>query len=373
MKKLTVVFLLMMTACSGSTTITAVSPTDPDPTTSSVTTSTTTQPAASVTIGPSAQSMEVVFPADGLDLAGTLRLPAGDLPAPAAILIHGSGPQSRESRLPGQLNMAFGFEIPVFVELAEALQANGVAVLTYDKRSCGPFNGCADNGYPLPDDDLTIETFIKDAQAGVVFLRQHPEIDPDRISIVGHSQGAQFITVMLEADSRLAGGVMIAGPYRPIDEITESQLDSTIELLGQLGISEEEALSLPTVLPLVEIVDGLADIRSGSDEAVAGVSAEFWRSWFDLHERSISAALRITQPLLIINGEYDWNIPPTEARAWADYLAGVDADYEMITFPCVTHALNCVSEPDPTAITPMDIGSTVAPEVIDALVGFLTG
>ncbi|MDR9449798.1 MAG: hypothetical protein RI637_01160 [Acidimicrobiia bacterium] len=49
------------------------------------------------------------------------------------------------------------------------------------------------------------------------------------------------------------------------------------------------------------------------------------------------------------------------------------ADYEMFTFPCVTHALNCVSEPDPKAITPVDIGSTVAPEVIDALVGFLTG
>ena len=372
MKKLTVVFLLMMTACSESTTTTAVSVTEPDPTTSSVTATTITEPPAAVTTGPS--SVEVAFPADGVDLAGTLRLPAGDdLPVPAVILIHGSGPQSRESRLPGQLNMAFGFEIPLFVELAEALQANGVAVLTYDKRSCGPFNGCADNGYPLPDADLTIETFINDAEAAVEFLRQRPEIDPDRISVVGHSQGAQFVTVMLESDSRLAGGVMVAGPYRSVDEITESQLDSTIELLGQLGISEEAALSLPTVLPLVELVDGLADIRSGSDEAVAGVSAEFWRSWFDLHERSLSAAFRITQPLLIINGEYDWNIPPTEAQAWADYLTGVGADFEMLTFPCVTHALNCVSEPDPTAITPKDIGSTVAPEVIDALVGFLTG
>lgn len=371
MKKLTVAFLLMMTACSGSTTTAAVSPTEPDPATTSVTTRATTEPPAAVTTEPF--SVEVVFPADGVDLAGTLRLPAGDQPAPGAILIHGSGPQSRESRLPGQLNMAFGFEIPVFVELAEALQANGVAVLTYDKRSCGPFNGCADNGYPRPDADLTIETFINDARAAVDFLRQRPEIDPDRISVVGHSQGAQFITVMLETDSRLAGGVMVAGPYRPVDEITGSQLDSTIELLGQLGISEEEALSLPTVLPLVEMVDGLADIRSGSDEAVAGVSADSWRSWFDLHERSLSAASRITQPLLIINGEYDWNIPPTEAQAWAEYLAGVGADYEMFTFPCVTHALNCVTEPDPTAITPNDIGSTVAPEVIDALVGFLAG
>jgi hypothetical protein len=308
-----------------------------------------------------------------VDLVGTLRLPVGDRPAPAVVLIHGSGPQSRDSRLPGQLNMAFGFEIPVFAELAEALQANGMAVLTYDKRSCGPFNDCADNDYQLPSGDLTIQAFIDDAQAAVDFLRLRPEIDPTRVSVVGHSQGAQFITPMLEADPDLASGVMIAGPYRPIDEITEAQLDSTIELLGQLGIDREEALALPTVTPLVDIVDGLAEIRAGSSEAVAGVSADFWRSWFDLHERSLSAAFRMTQPLLILNGEYDWNIPSTEAQAWADYLTGLDAEFEMVTFPCVTHALNCVSEPDPTAITPMDIGSTVGTEVIDALVGFLNG
>jgi pimeloyl-ACP methyl ester carboxylesterase len=269
--------------------------------------------------------------------------------------------------------MGFGFEIPVFAELAEALQESGLAVLTYDKRSCGPFNGCADNGYPLPEDDLTIETFIDDARAGIEFLRQRPEVDPARINVVGHSQGAQFITLMLEEDAELASGVMIAGPYRPVDEITQTQLDSTIDLLGQLGMSEEEALALPTVTPLVDMVNGLADIRSGSTEPVAGVSAEFWQSWLDLHEQALSAAFRITQPLLILNGDYDWNIPASEAQAWGDYLGGVDAAYELVILPCVTHALNCVAESDPTAVTPMDIGPTVAPEVIDALIAFLTG
>jgi pimeloyl-ACP methyl ester carboxylesterase len=322
---------------------------------------------------PTARSIEVAIPAAGLDLAGTLRLPTGETPAPAVVLIHGSGPQNRDSRLPGQLNMGFGFEIPVFGELAEALQESGLAVLTYDKRSCGPFNGCADNGYPLPHDDLIIESFIDDARAGVEFLRQRPEVDRARISIVGHSQGAQFITLMLEEDPELASGVMIAGPYRPVDEITLGQLNSTIDLLGQLGMSEEEALALPTVRPLVDIVNGLADIRSGGSEPVAGVNAEFWQSWLNLHERSLSAASGITQPILVLNGDYDWNIPASEAQAWGEYLAGVDADFELVILPCVTHALNCIAESDPTAITPMDIGPTVAPEVIDALIAFLAG
>lgn len=373
MRKVMITTLLVLAACGESTSTTSSVPPTSDTTSNSISSSTAVGPTSPETTVTDSRSIEVTIPAQGLDLAGTLRLPSGEEPAPAVVLIHGSGPQSRDSRLPGQLNMAFGFEILVFAEIATALQEAGVAVLTYDKRSCGPFNGCADNGYPRPEDTVTVQVFIDDAQASVDFLRQRTEVDPGRISIVGHSQGAQFITLMVEEDPELASGVMIAGPYRSVDEITRAQLDSTIELLGQLGIDKDDALAMPTVTPLVDMVDGLADIRSGNNEPVAGVSAEFWRSWFDLHERSLSSAARITQPLLVLNGEYDWNIPPSEAQAWADYLVGVGADFELLTFPCVTHALNCVSEPDPTAISPMDIGSTVAPEVIDALVAFLVG
>ena len=77
--------------------------------------------------------------------------------------------------------------------------------------------------------------------------------------------------------------------------------------------------------------------------------------------------------MLAINGELDWNVPSIEAQAWGEYLAGVGANFEVLTFPCVTHALNCVSESDPTAITPADIGRAVADEVADALIAFLTG
>ncbi len=213
MSKWLFVMVLLLTACSGSTTTTS---SDIPPAPSTTVDATTEAAEPPETTVPTMRSIEVAIPTEGLDLAGTLRLPAGESPAPAVVLIHGSGPQSRASEIPGQLNMVFGFDIPVFAELADALQESGFAALTYDKRSCGSFNGCADNGYPLPSDDLTIEAFIDDARATVDFLRRRPEIDPDRVSIVGHSQGAQFVTSMLESDPNLARGVMIAGPYHPI-------------------------------------------------------------------------------------------------------------------------------------------------------------
>ncbi len=35
---------------------------------------------------------------------------------PATVLVHGSGPQPRDQPLQGQLDMAFGFEVPVLRE-----------------------------------------------------------------------------------------------------------------------------------------------------------------------------------------------------------------------------------------------------------------
>jgi pimeloyl-ACP methyl ester carboxylesterase len=373
--------LMLAAACSSpSGTTTAVSTTVvPETTTTASTLSlstTTTVPETTSTTQeetttPEAHSIDVSFPTEGLDLAGTLRMPATDDPAPAVVLIAGSGPASRDEVLPGQLDMTFGFDIPVFKELAEALQSNGFAVLTYDKRTCGPFNGCADNGYRAPSAGITIDAFIGDATAAVDFLRSRSDIDPKRIAVIGHSQGAEFITVMLAADPQLAGGVMVGGPYRPIDQIIEYQLDFTLQLLEEGGMTKDQALSLPPVASMAEMVDGLKALRAGGTDPVADTSAEFWNSWFDLHDETLDAAKEISQPLLVLNGEMDWNVPVSEADAWRQYLESIGSNAEVQTLPCVTHALNCVQGTDPLSITPADVGRHVDPSVVDALVQFL--
>ncbi len=325
---------------------------------------------AQTLVTPPASSREVSFPSGDLELAGTLRLPtAGG--APGVVLIHGSGPNSRIAAASSQLNMAFGFEIPIFSEIGDALQEAGFAVLTYDKRTCGPFNGCAANGYPPPGNDLVVDDFIADAEAAVAFLREQAEVDPAQVSVVGHSQGAEFVTIMLEADPSLASGVLLAGSFGPIDEVIEFQYTSSVELLTAMGLTEEQVRENPGAADLGAWVDGLAAIRNGGNEAVGGSSALFWQSWLDIGQAKIDAVARIEQPVLVLAGGYDWNVPATEAEAWSDLLADAGVEHTKVVLDCVTHALNCVSEPDFTALTIDDIGEHVAPDVIDALVGFL--
>jgi uncharacterized protein len=353
------------TTISSTLATTTTSATVPDETT------TTTGEPTSTTAPDTGTSREVAFTSGDLELSGTLRLPAGD-EAPGVILIHGSGPNSRDEVIAGQLNMGFGFEIPVFSELGDALQQAGFAVLTYDKRTCGPFNGCASNEYPLPGDDLVIGDFMADVEAAVAFLREQPEIDPSRISVAGHSQGAEFVPVLLQADPQLASGVLLAGPYRPIDQISEFQYTSSIDLLESLGMTEDQAKAAPGMSDLKTTLDGLQQIRDGSNEAVAGVSAAFWKSWFDLDEAKLAAVPGITQPVLILGGTYDWNVPPEDAESWDQLFAESGAQHTTVILDCVTHALNCVSETDITALSADDIGSHVDDGVIAALIDFLS-
>ena len=339
-------------------------------------TTTSAEPEAATTVPTTSPELspvdeEVSFPAGGLEMKGLLSLPPGQGPHPAVVLVHGSGPLSRDSAVPGQLNLGFGFDLPIFVHLADGLRDAGFAVLAYDKRSCGPFNGCAENGYPLPSDGLTIDTFIDDARAAVQFLRDRSDVDRGSISVVGHSQGAQFVIPMLVDDPGIASGVMVAGPFKPIDETLRDQVDFTVELLAELGIPTDQALASPAVAQILELVDAVEAIRSGGDEPAGGVSAAFWRSWFELTDRAQDTAAQLSQPLLILNGDLDWNIASSEAEAWGVFLDGIAVDHQVAVLPCITHALNCVTESDPALIGVDNIGTEVDPSVIGTLVDFL--
>jgi len=98
-------------------------------------------------------------------LAGTLLMPATKGPHPALVLIHGSTPLVRYYFGAAPYNYA----------------ANGIAVLFYDKRGCGESGGKLSGA--------TIETLAADAVAGVKYLKNRKDINPNQIGVDGHSQG----------------------------------------------------------------------------------------------------------------------------------------------------------------------------------------
>jgi tetratricopeptide (TPR) repeat protein len=98
-------------------------------------------------------------------LSGSLLMPIGPGPHPAIVMIHGSGPVTREALMP----------------YADVFVRNGIAVLIHDKRGTGSSTG---NWARATFDDLA-----DDALAGVKLLKGRPEINPAQIGLQGTSLG----------------------------------------------------------------------------------------------------------------------------------------------------------------------------------------
>jgi dienelactone hydrolase len=310
------------------------------------------------------------IPAQDLTLEGTLALPDGPGPHPGVVLVHGSGPNGRDAVMQGQLNMGFVRKVPVFSELSDALVAEGFAVLRYDKRSCGTFNKLCDNAYPVPPDDLTIDVFMDDAVAALTWLSAHDAVDPERVAVVGHSQGATFVPQILVEQPQLAAGVVIAGTFRPIDQILAQQLADSRALMRELGVPDGRAEA--AVAPLVEMVSQVDHVRAGgfSDDTqmLGGASVGFWKSWLAQTDAMPGFALQAQQPMLVLGGTMDTNVPPAEIELWRAHLP---EQHTVTVLDCVTHALTCVSEPDITKVKPKHLGKHVDARVPVAVTHFL--
>jgi pimeloyl-ACP methyl ester carboxylesterase len=144
-----------------------------------------------------AEEVTYVNPASGLKLAGTLTLPQGSGPFPVALMITGSGAQDRDETIEGH---------KPFLVIADALTRRGVAVLRVDDRGAGG----SEAGTTIMS--VTSADFATDVEAGVAFLRGRKDIDPDRVGLIGHSEGGLIAPMVAAKDPRIAFVAMIGGP-----------------------------------------------------------------------------------------------------------------------------------------------------------------
>lgn len=171
--------------------------------------------------GPEESSLkaeEVSFRSGGISLSGTLHLPAGKGPHPAAIAVHGSGPALRTD---------FG--------LAGALAGRGIATLAYDKRGVGRSEG-----------DWTrasLDDLAQDALAALAYLRSRPDIDGARIGMIGHSQGGWILQIAASRSEDVSFLVSLAGCAVPVVE--QNLVQKRNALRGRIPPGEiEEAIRL---------------------------------------------------------------------------------------------------------------------------------
>ncbi|NGM66049.1 alpha/beta hydrolase family protein [Sphingobacterium sp. SGR-19] len=158
---------------------------------------------------------------DNVKLAGTITTPREGEKLPAVVLVSGSGPQDRDETIMGH---------KPFKVIADYLTKQGIVVLRYDERGIGASTG----NYPKS----TIGDFSRDVIAAVGFLQKQERVDPARVGIIGHSEGALIAELIAGESSADVGFIGLLGaPAIPIDSLMVLQ---AYEIGKVMGMSAEE-------------------------------------------------------------------------------------------------------------------------------------
>ena len=223
---------------------------------------------------------------DGREIPAYLSLPA-EVPeggAPVVVDVHG-GPESQRR--------------PSFGSLGQYFLSNGYAMFEPNVRGSTGYG----KAYSRLDDVRDRMDSVKDLKAGAEFLAGHPDIDGDRVVVMGGSYGGFMVLAALtEYPDLWAAGVDIVG------------IANFVTFLENTGSWRREH----------------REAEYGSLE----VDREFLESISPLH-----SADRIRAPLFVIHGANDPRVPVGEAEQIAE-AASEHVPVEKLIFEDEGHGLS---------------------------------
>jgi len=289
-------------------------------------------------------------------LPGTLALPVGSGRAAALVLVHGSGPNDRDESI--------GPQKP-FRDLAEGLASRGIAVLRYEKRT----RYAAGRLATVKNFTVRDET-VDDALAAVDLLRSRPEIDPARVFVLGHSLGGYLIPRIARREPKIAGLVVLAGAARPLEDLIVEQYQYQASLQGNPPAAQAQ---IEKVKADAQRVKALRDGASSSSDGMLFAGPPSY--WLDLRGYDpANEARSLKQPMLILQGERDYQVTMTDFALWQGALKD-RPDVKFRSFPALNHLFQS-GEGKSTPVEYMAKPGHVSPEVIVEIatwIGKITG
>ena len=296
---------------------------------------------------------EVKIPVGTYELAGTLLVPKTGTRHAAAVMVTGSGLQTRDSRLPLP-----GLErYAPFRQIAERLAANGVAVLRVDDRGSGGSTGRETL------EKATTTSLADDTRAQIAWLRNRPEIDPGRLTLIGHSEGAAIAAMIAASDPQLRSIIIMAGTGKRGAEVALDQFEDLLRSDTTLT----EAAKVPMRAKQAEVVK---TVLAGGD--VPGTPVNAWTREYFAYDPLVTIR-RVKQPILILQGERDRQVDQAHAKLLADAALGAGNNAVTVkVFPTLNHLFL----PSKTGLFNeySRLETTTVPDaVLDAITSWFTG
>jgi hypothetical protein len=236
------------------------------------------------------------------------------------VLVHGSGPNNRDEG---------GDLIAPFRDLAWGLASQGIAVLRYDKRTLVYQDQLAAQG-----GEITVwEETVDDAAAAVDLLSHTEGIDPANVFVLGHSLGGTLVPRIAGVSPQARGFVILAGAARPFEDLILEQTEYIASLDGAVTPDEQASLD--------QLRKAVAKVKSpelSPDTPASGLPFGAWGGyWLDLRGYDPAEAARsIGRPVLVLQGERDYQVTMEDFSRWQGALSGMP-NVTFKTYPDLNH------------------------------------
>ena len=300
-------------------------------------------------------------------LAGTLSLPPGTGPFPAAVLVGGSGPNDRDESVAGH---------KPFLILADFLTRKGIAVLRYDKRgisgSTGDFS------------EATIEVFAQDAQSALAYLAKRTEVDAKRLGVVGHSEGGILAALAATGSPDVKWVVLLATPASTGERtllhqseliaraggLPEDQIERSLAFDRKAYAAVRQSKDPAALEPrLQELVDqsglGAAMPPAALQAQIKLMGSPWFREFLDFDPLPLLTKLQC--PVLALAGDRDLQVDSLEnvPLLRQAYESSGNKDFTVVEIEGVNHLFQKAQSGSPALYGAIE--ETIAPEVLAAI------
>ena len=265
----------------------------------------------------------VTIPSAGFNLGATLTRPPTSPPGgrfPAVIFLSGAGSDDRDG---------FASGIPVVGQLAGAAAQAGFLAVRYDKRGYGQSGGRAESA--------TVLDIAEDARAVMRWLAARKDVDPRRIALVGHGEGAWIALLAASRERRFAAVVSIAGAASTGAELVLEQQQRALDDL-KLPVAEREKR-----VALQKQIQAAVLTGKGWEALPTDVRRQADTPWFQslLTFNPTRVIDNVRQPMLFVHGELDRQVPVAHADRLAEVAKKVSnsKSIEVVVVRGVNHLL----------------------------------
>jgi pimeloyl-ACP methyl ester carboxylesterase len=245
-------------------------------------------------------------------LWGEVTIPEGSGPFPGVVFLSTSGQEDR-----------YGFAGPPPVdlgshEITDALAAAGFVVMRFDERG----RGKSERG------PVSFDGQVEDARRAYRTLLVQPEVDPDRIVLVGHGEGGlRALAVAAGRGPTIRGIALLATPGRAYREIFMHQARATLSRLPPTlrkdALEQQEAM-----------LEAIARGEEAPPEL--GDQAQWIREIMAIKPESLVA--QFEGSLFIAQGGKDFEVDPAaDSAALVGAARRKNKPYRVQRYPALDH------------------------------------